>query len=123
MIQLPTYFGAACPGGTFLGLPKWYEYLPCQTFKVAGSKAPQYIPNFSNINDVWLVAAAIIELLLRIGVLAALAFVIYGGVEYTMSQGDPDKTTRARMTIINALVGLAISVLAATIVSYVAGRF
>lgn len=117
MFQLPTDFAAACSGANFLAFPTWYHYLSCQT--VNGLQSPQ----LTSINDIWLVVAAIIEILLRVGVLAALVFVIYGGVQYTTSQGEPDKTTKARMTIINSIVGLAISILAATVVNFIAGKF
>jgi hypothetical protein len=117
MESFTTRFAASCSSANFLGLPTWYHYLPCQT--VNGLQSPE----LTNINDIWLVLAAIIEILLRIGVLAAVIFVIYGGVQYTMSKGEPDKTTKARMTIINAVAGLAISVLAATVVSFIAGKF
>ena len=115
MTNLPliTHFAAACKGGGFLGFPHWYEYLPCN-----GG-----VPALTNINDVWLVVAAIIEILLRIAGIVAIVLVIYGGIQYTTSQGEPDKTTKARSTIINALTGLAIAILAASLVAFVAGRF
>ena len=49
--------------------------------------------------------------------------VIYGGIEFIMSQGEPDKANKARGTVINALIGLVIAVAAATLVTFIAGRF
>jgi hypothetical protein len=115
--SLVTHFALTCSGGNFLLFPAWYEYLSCQD--VGGQQAPQ----INSINDIWLVVAAVIEILLRVAALAAVAFVIYGGVQYIISQGEPDKTSQARATILNALIGLAISVLSAAIVSFIAGRF
>lgn len=117
--KLMSHFAASCEtgGSNFLGFPSWYHYLPCQS--VNGVQTPQ----LNNINDIWLILAALIEILLRIGALAALIFVIVGGAQYMTSQGQPDRTTRARMTIINALIGLVISILAATVVSFIAGQF
>jgi ABC-type Fe3+ transport system permease subunit len=114
MIGLPllSHF-AACQGGSFLGFPHWYEYLPCN----GGA------PGIRSINDIWLIVAAIIEIMLRIAGIVAVVLVIYGGIQYITSQGEPDKTTKARSTIINALTGLAIAILAASIVAFVAGRF
>jgi hypothetical protein len=112
------HFAASCSGGDFLGFPKWYKYLPCQTTP-DGLQTPQ----ITQLQDVWLIVAAIIELMLRIAALAAVAFVIYGGVQYMTSQGDPGKTSQARGALLNAVTGLVIAILAASAVSFVAGRF
>lgn len=118
MLSILTTFAAQCTDKqSFLGLPSWYHYLSCQT--VNGSESPQ----LTSLTDVWLILAAVIEILLRIASLGAVAFVIWGGIKYMTSQGDPGKTTQARTTIQNALIGLAISVLAATAVSFIAGSF
>jgi ABC-type Fe3+ transport system permease subunit len=115
-------FAAACGGGSFLGFPHWYEYLQCQTISIKGQPTT-YAPQLTKLTDVWLIVAAVVEILLRIGALAAVVFVIYGGFQYMTSQGEPDKTSHARDTIVNALIGLTISVMAAAIVGFVAGRF
>lgn len=108
--------GTACPGGSFLGFPKWYAYLDSVTDKNGFCS-----PRLSGINDAYLIVAAVIEIMLRIAALAAVGYVIYGGIEYLTSQGESDKTAKARSTIISALVGLAISISAAAIVSFLAG--
>jgi len=48
----------------------------------------------------------------------AIAFVIYGAIQYIASQGSPDATSKAQSTIINALIGLAITIVAITFVSF-----
>jgi ABC-type Fe3+ transport system permease subunit len=116
--DLLSRFAASCPGGDFFGLPKWYKYLPGQTDPNTGLCSPQ----LGSLNDVWLIVAAIVELLLRLAALVALGFVVWGGIQYLMSQGEPDKTTKARHTIINALVGLGVAVLSTAIIGYVAGK-
>lgn len=78
-------------------------------------------PQLTGLNDVWLVVAAIIEIMLRIAVLAAVAMIVYGAVTYTTSQGEPEKTSQAKATLVNAVLGLAISVTAAFIVAFIAG--
>ncbi len=109
-----THFAASCGGGSFLGFPKWYKYLPA----VPGSYPCS--PQVTSLTDIWLIVAAIIEILLRISALLAVVFVIYGGFSYTTSQGDPEATGRAKNTLVNALVGLAIAVTATAIVSFIA---
>lgn len=58
------------------------------------------------------------------GVLAALAvlFIVIGGLRYITSQGNPQETTKARDTILYAIVGLVVAVLAEVIVSFVVGH-
>jgi ABC-type Fe3+ transport system permease subunit len=120
-----TALAARCTGGSFFGFPTWYKYLNCTTVKTSDGSTPANLqtPQLSSINDVWLIAAAVLEMLLRLAALAAVAFVIWGGIQYIMSQGEPDKTTKARGTILNAIIGLVIAVISAGVVSYIAGRF
>jgi hypothetical protein len=122
-LTLITRFAVAPPcrgGGNFLGFPKWYKYLPGTTATVNGVKLCS--PQLTSLSDIWLIAAAIIEVLLRVAGMAAVIFVIYGAISYITSQGEPDKTAKARDTIVNALIGLAIAVMAAAIVGYLAGH-
>ncbi len=107
-------FASSCAGGKFFSFPTWYQYLD----QVKG--VSPCAPKISNINDVWLIVAAIIEILLRVAAIAAVAMVVYGGIIYTTSQGEPDKTGQAKNTIVNALVGLAVSISAAAIISFIA---
>jgi len=124
--------GDACtfPKGvtSFLSFPHWYQYLsgtlqPTVAVSVANPNGlPMCTPLLASLADTWLVVAAIIEILIRVAALMAVAFVMYGGVSYMLSQGEPDKTAQARRTIVNALIGLALAISAAAIIAFVAGR-
>ena len=96
----------------FLAFPTWYEYL-CLN--------PNGHPTISNINDVWLIVAAIIDILLRIGAILAVIFIIYGGIRYITSQGNPEQTNGAKNTIISAVIGLIITIVASVVVGFIAG--
>ena len=115
-----TLFAAACKGGGLLGLPTWYMYLEGAT-DAAGNCSPA----ITGINDIWLIVAAIIEILLRIAVLVAVFFVMYGGVKYITSHitsnPAPEELVKARRSIFNALIGLLIALVAAGTVQYIAG--
>lgn len=111
------YFAASCSGGSFLGFPKWYKYLPGAVDPDTGVCTPK----LASLNDVWLIVAAIIELLLRVAALAAVIMIMYGGVQFVMSRGEPDKSAQARHTIMNAVIGLVIAVVAAATVNFLAG--
>jgi archaellum biogenesis protein FlaJ (TadC family) len=101
--------------GSFFGFPTWYEYLPMNPSTNS--------PEIKSLSDIWLIVAAIVDILLRLAALAAIALVIVGSVQYITSQGEPAKTTKARTTIISALVGLVIAVLAVAVVTFLAGQF
>src|SRR4051812_23199683 len=120
MTNFLSLFATACdvPKPTnFLGFPRWYQYLP-------GSEDGNgnCLPALGQLSNVWLVVAAIIEILLRIATLAAVAMIIYGGIKYITSQGNPDETNKARGTIVNALIGLLLAITAAAFVDFLAGR-
>lgn len=105
----PFIFAAACHTD-FFGFPTWYKYLDLQSCQ----------PQIHSITDIWLIVAAIIEICLRVAAIVAVVFIIYGGFNYTTSQGDPEGTAKAKSTLVNALVGLALAVTAAAIVSFIA---
>ena len=50
-------------------------------------------------------------------------FIVVGGIFYVISAGNPANIKRAKEIITAAIVGLMISGLAFTIVSFIAGRF
>lgn len=52
------------------------------------------------------------------GIVSAI-FVVYGGISYTTSAGDPGKLQKAKSMIIYALIGLVIVALAETITAFV----
>jgi hypothetical protein len=118
-------FAAACNGGGFLGFPKWYKYLDSQTAttNLNGQSISACAPKLDSINDIWLIGAAIVEILIRIAALGAIIMVIWGGVKLSTSQGDPSNVASARNTIFDGLVGLAIAITSIAVITFVAGRF
>lgn len=71
-------------------------------------------PTGSTVSDVLFIA------FLLAGSISVLVM-IYAGIQFMLSQGDPGKTATARNTIIYAAIGLTITALSFTIVKYVAG--
>ena len=53
-----------------------------------------------------------------IGILAVV-FIIIGGVNYSISQGDPGKTKKARDTILYAVIGLIVVLSAFAITAFI----
>lgn len=111
-------FAAGCGNNSFFGLPTWYQYLKTGMNGTTG----RCEIDFNMPGDIPLILLAIVDILLRVAGLVAVAFVIYGGVQYVVSQGEADKTAKAKGTIINALVGMVLAILAATIVGFIGNR-
>lgn len=125
--KLITIFGVAPPycEKHFLTLVTWYHYLPAGDFQRPNGKWSCDIRGFTLFpsggvkSDIPLVLAAIIDDLLQIAGLVALGFVLVGAIKFITSQGSPDGTSSAQSTVINALIGLAISVTGIVIVNFI----
>lgn len=51
--------------------------------------------------------------------LVAVVVIVYGGIQYSTSLGDPGKITQARNTIIYGVIGLVVGMLAWVIVQFI----
>ena len=110
-----------CPKPRFFGLVPWYEYLKLNN--KCDITSFNILPDGSSVHsDIPLVLLAIVDDLLRIAGLVAVGFVIYGGIEYILSQGNPDGTAKAQTTLLNALIGLAIAMTAVVAVGFLGGK-
>jgi hypothetical protein len=54
-----------------------------------------------------------------IGGIGAVIMIIYGGLRYVISYGEPQKTVDARRTIIYALVGLIVIIVGGSVIIYI----
>lgn len=113
-VQAATAENCTQASGGLLSFPTWYKYLD-----------PQFVDNECQISfvfpdDIGAVLLAVFEIVLRVASMISIGFVIYGGFRYILSQGDPESTKGARQTIINALIGLVVTIFAAAIVNVIA---
>jgi hypothetical protein len=106
-------------GHDFLGLLPWYHYLSPDRFD--GCEIRRFQVSGAN-SDIPLVLLAVVDDLLRIGALVAIGFVIAGAIQLITSQGNPEDTGKAQNTIINALVGLVVAIVAAAFVSFLGNK-
>lgn len=75
--------------------------------------------NSSNTNDLMKQANNIINVVIGVIGFVAVAFIIFGGIQYTTSAGDPGKVKKAKDTILYGIVGLVVAMLAYAIVNFV----
>lgn len=129
-------FAVSCnANATFFGLVPWYHFLTLASTNVLdGAGHTVYttcaITNFNTTgakvlgaqSPFLLITLAILDDLVRVAGLVAVGFIIFGGIQYTTSQGSPDATKKAQQTIINALIGVVIAVLASGIVEFIGNK-
>lgn len=110
--------GHKCSKPNFFGLEPWYAYLDYGYDSVTKSCQIKNFKFLGSNSDIPLILLAIVNDLLRIAGLVAVAFVIMGGVKYMTSQGNPDAMSAGQKTIIDALIGLLIALLAVAFVTF-----
>jgi hypothetical protein len=121
MLGLFTTFAAGqCADKTFLGLLPWYHYLDLNSRCDFDASHPFTL--LGRNSDLLFIALAIVDDLLRIAGLVAVIFIIYASIKYVISQGSPDETSQAKSTLINALVGLAVALVAVGLISFLGSQ-
>lgn len=75
--------------------------------------------NHAGSNDLMKTINTIIDVVLGILGILAVAYIIYGGFMFTTAAGDPAKTKKARETIMYGVIGLVVALLAFAIVNFV----
>ena len=131
--------------GDFLGMKPWYAYMPRQEFnydyngfdtnpKTKDEANPCSIKCFNFFtpstandcdnrkSDIPGVLLAIVDDLLRLAGIVALAYVLISGIQYIISQGKPEDTAKAQSTLINAFIGLVIALVAVAFVSFLGNK-
>mgnify|MGYP001257861867 CR=1 FL=1 len=122
---------------TFFGLKPWYYYMD-QEFTGSRTNANEASPcDFKCFNifnqtvanecgktssDLPALLLVIIDDLLRVAGLVAVAFVFVGAFQYTTSSGNPEQTAKARSTLINAFGGLAVALVSVAFVTFIGSR-
>jgi uncharacterized protein YacL len=118
--SLLSYFASHCDETpNFFNFPTWYKYIDLRHDPITGRCE---VPSNFQIEDFSLIGLAMVDIAFRVAALVAVAFVIYGGIQFVTAQGEADKVKKARQTIINAIIGLVIALLAAGLVAFIGER-
>lgn len=104
-----------------LGIPPWYRGLTEVTRTASGDeqcviKTPGEIENF-----VTQIALNVIEIILVLVGYVAAFFILFGGFQFLTGGSNPGQIEKARRTMLNAVIGLAISLGAVGIVNLIFG--
>jgi hypothetical protein len=116
-------FAALAPANcskNFLGLETWFHYLPASDFDSSSCDITHFslFQSGSNPSDIPLILVAVVDDLLRIAGLIALGFIFVAAIKFITSEGNPESAANARSTLINALAGLAISIVAVVFINF-----
>lgn len=127
----PVSKGGKCSVSTYPQGDKKYSRITCTPLEAAGgTDAPTGGSTACNGATICLSGLphtgadeSLISSILRIviGITAAVSvlFIAIGGVRYIISQGEPQAVTRAKSTIVYALIGLVVAIIAQAIVTFV----
>jgi hypothetical protein len=74
----------------------------------------------ASFDAITVLLANAVQIALTLAGLLAVGFIIFGAVQYIMSQGQPDRIKKAKETIVNAVIGLFLAILAFVIVALIA---
>jgi hypothetical protein len=115
-VALPQTAFAKCNGG-FLGFPAWYDGLTVSE-EDCNIKSPDAVGGLSNF--IWHIVLNVVSIgLVGAGYVAAF-FIMYGGFLFLTSQGDANNAATARSTMLDATIGLAISMASVALVNFIA---
>lgn len=113
---------AACTN-RFLTFPAWYRGLTdgdCNVSVEAVAAGKSVEEGGKLAVFVQILAINIVEILLNVVAYVCIAYIIVGGFKYITSAGSPDGNEKGRKTIINALVGLVISIISIGLINLIA---
>jgi hypothetical protein len=114
---------ATCGSQNFFNFPTWYKYLAAAgKMRVNSATNRCEVISTLQVQDLSLIALALVDIGLRVASLAAVGYVVYGGIQFVVAQGETDKTRKARQTIINALIGMTIALISVGLVAFVGAR-
>jgi hypothetical protein len=113
--------GFTCAGSKaqqIFGLPVWYTGLNVSDTN-CDIVSPSDVGGISPF--IWRIALNGIDIALRLVGYIAVGYIIYGGFAMITANGAPDSVAKARKTILNAVIGLVISIGSVAIVNLVLG--
>jgi hypothetical protein len=106
---------------SFLFFPTWYRGLDCDA-DANGNISINIGQGSDPAKTIFTIALNVVDILLRLVGILAVGFVIYGGIRDITSQGEPEKAKQALDTILKAVIGMVIAMIAAVAVSFIVSR-
>jgi hypothetical protein len=114
-IATPQTTYAAC-NDQLLTFPAWFKGLTDGNCNIKSPTASGGLSTF-----IWTIALNIIEIMLQLVGYVSVGYIIAGGFRFMTGAGSSDDIAKARKTILNAIIGLIISIFSVGIINIVAG--
>lgn len=99
-----------------LGIPPWYRGLTTDDCSIKGPASSDDLSSF-----IWRIVLNIIQIALVLIAYIAVFFILYGGFLFITGGSNPSQTEKARKSILNAVIGLALSLSAIAITNFIFG--
>lgn len=116
-LAAPQTAQAAC-NDRLLTFPAWFKGLTKDDCDI---KSPNDVGGVQNF--IWIIGLNVVEFILQLVGYVSVGYIIFGGYKFMTSTGSSDGIAKARTTILNAVIGLIISLFSVGIVNVVAGAF
>lgn len=110
VVATPATVSAAanCENPRLLGVPAWYRGLAEPGLNdTCNIKHPDTVGGLSPF--IWRIVLNVVEMALVIVAYIAVFFILYGGFQFIVGGSNPDTVAKGRKTILNAVIGLVIS--------------
>ena len=101
----------------FLGFPAWHNGLDREEGSCNIVASFEDEDGIDMRRFVWIIVLNGLGMLFTLVAYLALGFIIYGGYLYVLARGDPGRIAKGKRTVISAIVGLIICILASLIVN------
>ena len=114
-----------CNTHGFLGFPAWYRGLTNDSCDIVSPSDP-VVGGLTNF--ILRIAMNVIQIALTAVIYLSVAFIMYGGFLYLTSQGEMGSgstatgAAKAKKTLLNAVIGLVISIVAVAVVNFIMAR-
>ena len=115
--------GAAIVATSMIATPVFATDVTCPTGSERATAPTLAGCNVKEDSSLMPTVKTIIDVIIGVlGIVAVIAIVL-GGVQYTLSTGDPGRIKRAKDTILYGIIGLVVAILAYAIVNFVLSSF
>ena len=118
-LATPSTTYAACTTQNFLTFPTWYKGLVDDSCNIMAPDGAAGHPTLQTF--IWTIVLNVIEFMLQLVGYLSVGFLIFGGYKYMISAGAADGMVKARKTIMNAIIGLVLSIFSVAIVNLISG--
>ena len=122
-----TYAATTCSNAKgFLTFPVWYRGLnpsagDCSIIDPSQLNTSTNGTNNGLSNFIWRVVLNILDMVLQLVGYVAVGFILYGGFTMIISSGAPEVMAKGRKTVLDAVIGLIISIASVGIINLVMG--